>query len=223
MNYRRYQIYLIISLVFFSQLLSAQLSESQIDSLNHEIFPLYTNIYTFNSKSMFQIPDGEYTLIYTTAAGHHTDSTNMFMVAVTDQSYVSPDQQAIAEGDPKRHLWVYDREQFIDDSQFADSLHALLSEYFTISSFDTYVETEVKIYPNPAKNHIYVQIPNLHCKAQRILIINVQGIIVLTKDITKTPGDIKMPVNIEQLPPGHYWLGVENCNNSHICEAFLKL
>lgn len=213
MRYFQFRISFISGILLFPYLVCAQITEQQVDTVNRTIFPLYTNIYTFNSPTMFQIPNGDYTFIYTSAAGHHTDSTNVYVVAVTDHYHVTPEQQYIADNDPLRHIWVYDREQFIDEKQYADSLHGLLSAYFTITNYGNHTEPVVNIYPNPANNYIKLNINQIRCEKIRVHIINCQGIIVWTNEIAPALHEISNSICVRHLPPGQYWFQLEGCHN----------
>ncbi len=204
---------LMAGVVCLSFALSAQITVQEVDEINQEVFPLYTNIQTFNSHSMFQIPDGEYTLVFTTAAGHHSDSSSVYLLAVTDFYHVTPEQQAIADGDPYRHLWTYDRTQYLNPMQYADSLHMVLGQYFTITTNYTQSAAEVSILPNPAKSHIFLQLSEPFCQSLFVSVVDVNGVIVWnSRIIWSGRKEYNTLIGVEHLPPGHYVLILAGCD-----------
>lgn len=198
---------LLVGALTLTDILNAQITQEQVDQVNQDVFPQYTNMVTYNSNTQFQIPGGESTLIYTSAAGHQTDSTNTFIAAVAEQDSVTPEQQAIADGDPLRHLWTYDRNEYNNPEQYADSLNSFLSQYFTITNINENKREKnpLNFFPNPVVNYGHLDALLPGGKDVNVYVTDMQGKIVSqVGKQTDLDGKTEFEFNFGNLAKGIY-------------------
>lgn len=82
-----------------------------------------------------------------------------------------------------------------------------------------------KLYPNPARSEIYIQLPNsVYNEAVDIYILDMQGRIVQSKNFILNNGQQELGINIERLLPGQYFMKYRREENIDINNLkFIKL
>ena len=66
-----------------------------------------------------------------------------------------------------------------------------------------------RVYPNPAKNSVYIQPENYHSDAITITLLNTSGKIIHQKKYD-SPDKIEFPFNVNGVDPGIYFIRVHN-------------
>ncbi len=84
-------------------------------------------------------------------------------------------------------------------------------------------ETDCKIFPNPAKNQIFLELPvNTTISRLEVRVYNLSGILVLHRKEEKLSLEKELPVSIESLKNGFYLISVR-LNDQIINSCFLKI
>ncbi len=86
--------------------------------------------------------------------------------------------------------------------------------------FSTAVEEQFRIFPNPAKNKLIVEINSLPAGEIRMLVYNQVGQLVLSRQWEHTGDHIKHEVDINGLESGVYIIKIVNSDNSYTRSIF---
>ncbi len=77
------------------------------------------------------------------------------------------------------------------------------------------------IYPNPAKNDIYIELHNNYSGSLNLKIIDLQGIVHFSLSKIKEENSIITKIDVKQLRSGNYYV-VAEYGNKRICMPFIK-
>ncbi len=107
-------------------------------------------------------------------------------------------------------LFEWDGSQWIELAT-CTSAQAVLPDSPSISNTATII-----MYPNPAKDYIFLELKNLQSQNTIISIKNIQGKIIFTKTIRQISplGSIRETVNLQSLTSGIYFVQIINGNTS---------
>jgi hypothetical protein len=82
--------------------------------------------------------------------------------------------------------------------------------------------SQIKLYPNPAKNDLYIQFSSFENENINIKVVDILGKTVLIKDVKTEKGENSLLLNIKDLRSGTYFLQIENSFEQTV-EKFLVL
>jgi hypothetical protein len=98
---------------------------------------------------------------------------------------------------------------FVKDQVYTISLHKE-----TAVSPPPYAITLMKIYPSPAINCIQIEFFAFHSQTVQIKIFNIIGQQYYSRSLMSIPGVNNIPINLQKLPSGAYFLQIEDGHNS---------
>ena len=81
---------------------------------------------------------------------------------------------------------------------------------------------DVKIYPNPSSNKIYLDLFLNNTKSINISIFDDLGKLVSSVDKTARFGQNKIGIDIQKLKPGTYFIGIKNDNKTTFKQIIKK-
>lgn len=104
---------------------------------------------------------------------------------------------------PFKGVNYYRLKQVDEDNKFTYSQ--------TISvKFSEANSTGFSLYPNPAKNNLFISIDDLQNASATIKLINVQGQVMQSMIVNKTAGSTNVTLNVASLAPGMYILQLQD-------------
>lgn len=119
-----------------------------------------------------------------------------------------------------------------DKTTFADAETILLNtnrwgrniqlQKSSTSTENIYQNSDLKIYPNPAKNEIYISVKDIFSEIYKIEIINLNGQIVFDGVYKKNIGNENININIASFKTGLYYLILRDYKGNISNSKFIK-
>ncbi len=102
---------------------------------------------------------------------------------------------------------------FDGSKTYSNTEKALITDHSELTAF---------IYPNPTFDVINIQFANQDFKQRKLTVLDVQGRIMMRKNLTKEKSSI-VPISVSQLPQGSYLIQIETDSQESEAYQFVKL
>jgi hypothetical protein len=123
--------------------------------------------------------------------------------------------------------------QVIDNSPYLGLNYYRLKQVdldgsFVLSKVETAMITDhseftAMIYPNPTMNHINIQFSNMDFKQRKLKVLDVQGKVLIKRDLTSKDKSSIVPIDVSKLSQGSYLIQVETDSQELEVYKFVKL
>lgn len=84
-------------------------------------------------------------------------------------------------------------------------------------------EFTAMIYPNPTMNQINIQFSNMDFKQRKLKVLDVQGKVLIKRDLTSKDKSSIVPIDVSKLSQGSYLIQVETDSQELEVYKFVKL
>ena len=126
----------------------------------------------------------------------------------TEQSYTFTDVK------PNIGVNYYRLKQVDFDGRFEYS-------YIKTLRFSNATELNLLLFPNPTNEKVVVEVNNFNEPNAIVSIINVEGKIVLTKNVLVQNSNFSLPINVSALAKGSYFIQIKNNNKTVISKSLI--